>query len=392
MTARRWGSGLVVAEVALALILLIGSGLLLRSYGLLQGSDPGFKHRDRLMFSTWLLDERYSSLEVRRQFADDVRNRLQAHPGIRSVAFSSLIPLSGDDNIWGVRFADEPGTARDEEQFCVVYRVSPGYFNAMGIPLVSGHDFTSADGPDTRPVALLSESIARQHFGDEEPEGRRFIMGDETYTVIGVVGDVQHYSLGQASPRPQVYLLYAQNVVRSVSFVLHASVPPQTLAQTARDAVLAVDPDQPVVELQTLDQLVSSTIAGARFRTLLLACFAGVALVLAVVGLYGIMSFAVSQRTHEIGVRVALGAHAGSVIGLIIRNGMSLVLIGTVLGLIAAGTLAGLLETFLFGIGVRDPGIFVGAPLVLIVTALLATLVPARRATRVDPIRALVQE
>ncbi|MFC1540236.1 ABC transporter permease [Gemmatimonadota bacterium] len=391
VAAQRWRHGLVVVEVALAVILLVGSGLLLRSLHLLQQVDPGFERHDRLMLTTSLTDTRYGPDEQKRLFSETILSRLQALPGVTACALSSMIPLTDDDNLGSVTFEGRPEPAPGEGVISLCYWVSDDYFQTMGIPLMAGRTFTSRDGPETAPVVVISESLVRNYYPDENPIGRRVRLRGTWHEIIGVAGEVQHYSLGQFK-EAQVYRLYRQNPVISMTFVLYTSVPPLTLAQAARREIIAVDPDQPVRGIQSVEQMVTGSISRPRFRTLLLACFAGTALLLAIVGLYGVMSFAVSQRTHEIGVRMALGAQPGSVLGLILRNGLTLVIIGIGIGLVGALALTRLLESLLFGVGARDPGIFIVVPLILIATALLAALAPARRATRVDPIQALVRE
>jgi len=389
VTTRRWRNGLVVVEVALAVILLVGSGLLLRSLRQLQNEDPGFTTTDRLMMTTNLTDARYEQAEQKRLFGEAVLARMRILPGVRTCALSSMIPLKGDSYNWGVDFEGGPDPAAGEAIIGQHYRVSDDYFQTMGIPLKAGRTFTSGDGPETTPVVVVSEGLAQRYYPDEDLIGRRVGMQGTWYQVIGIVGEVQHSSLGSFDDNPQLYRLYRQDPVTSVTVMLHTSVPPTSLAQAARRVIMAVDPDQPVKDLQAVDQIVTSSISQPRFRTLLLTCFAGAALLLAVVGLYGLMSFTVSQRTHEIGVRIALGAHPGSVLRLILRNGLALVIIGVVLGLVGAVALTRLLESLLFGVGVYDAGVFTIAPLILIATTMLAAVIPARRATRVDPVQTL---
>ncbi len=388
-TTRRWRNGMVVVEVALAIILLVGSGLLLRSLGLLQNEDPGFTATDRLMLTTNLTDSRYEPADQKRLFGEAVLARLRALPGVITCALSSTIPLTAGGQLWGVDFEGGPDPASGEGIIGLQYRVSDDYFQTMGIPLRAGRTFTSGDGPETTPVVVVSEGLAQRYYPDEDLIGRRVGVQGTWYEVIGIVGEVQHSALGSFEENPQLYRLYRQDPVTSVTVMLHTSVPPITLAQAARRVIMAVDPDQPVKDLQAVDQIVTSSISQPRFRTLLLTCFAGVALLLAVVGLYGLMTFTVSQRTHEIGVRMALGAQPGSVLGLILRNGLTLVIIGVGLGLVGALALTRLLESLLFGVGAYDAMVFTFAPLILIATTLLAVLVPARRATRVDPVRTL---
>jgi len=387
---RRWRHSLVIVEVALAVVLLVGSGLLLRSLQALQDENPGFIPADRLMFTANLTATRYQEADPKKQFGQETLARLRAMPGVISGALSSMLPLGGDDNIAAFKPEGQAGDT-DENVMCLLYRVSEDYFRTMGTPVLAGREFTALDGPETAPVVVVSENLARRHFpNDENPVGRRIRVGGIFYEIVGIVGEVQHYTLGEYEDMVQVYLLYRQNFgAEEMTFVLQTSVPPLSLARTVYRTIGEVDSDQPVTGLQPVEQVRATELQRPRFRTLLLTCFAGAALLLAVIGLYGVMSFAVARRTHEIGVRLALGARAQSVLALIVRNGLSLVGIGIGLGLTGAYFLARLLEAMLFGIAVHDAGTFLLAPVVLLVTALMATLIPARRATRIDPVRTL---
>jgi putative ABC transport system permease protein len=313
---------------------------------------------------------------------------------VESVALTSLVPLEGSDNIWGFWLEERPST-EPENGSALFYRVSPGYFEAMGIPLLAGRDIAAEDRADGGEVVVVSASLAEQHFPGESPLGRRIRWGSEEDSphveIVGVVGDVQHYRLGRSSV-PQVYVPFAQRPAVDVSFVIRASIPPLGLVEGVREAIGAVDPDQPLVGIQAADALISDAISMPRFRSLLMTAFGLTALLLAVVGLYGVMAFSVSQRSKEIGVRMALGATRGSVLGLVVREGVPLVGIGLVIGLLGAFALSRILESMLFGVGSRDPGVFAAVPLALLAVAVVAMLVPARRATKVDPVKTLGEE
>jgi putative ABC transport system permease protein len=394
--SRRWmRSSLVVGEVGMAVILLVGTGLLVRSFTALSAEDPGFDTEGRLVLTTPLPRAKYPDPDDRRRFADEALARLGAVPGVESVALTSLIPLEGSDQIWGYWLDTNAIPGATEDGSALFYRVSEGYFDTFGIPILSGRGVTSDDGENAPPVVVISTSLAERHFQGQNPLGRRIKFSpspDEIPAeIVGVAGDVQHYVLGQTR-LPQVYVPFAQRPSGFVNWVVDASVPPMTLVNGIREAVEAIDPDQPLVGVQEAEGLVSDAISMPRFRTLLMAGFGLTALLLAVVGLYGIMAYSVSQRSKEIGVRMALGATQGSVLGLVFREGGPVVAVGLGIGLIGAFALSRILESMLFGIGARDPGVFTAVPLVLAAVAAVAVLVPARRASRVDPVKTLGEE
>lgn len=394
--SRRWmRTGLVVAEVGLAVVLLVGTGLLVRSFSALQGEDPGFVKEGRLVLSTPLPRAKYNSPEAVFPFLDGALRHLRALPGAESVALTSLIPLEGSDQVWGYWLEENAVPGAQEDGNALFYRVSPGYFETMGIPLVAGRDLATDDRLGSAQVVVVSQSMAERDFPGENPLGRIIKFGrdadDLPVEIIGVVGDIQHYSLGRSSI-PQLYVPFAQRPTGNVNFVVKSSVDPGTLVSGVREAIVAVDPDQPIMGMMPADVLIADSISMPRFRTLLMTTFGLAALLLAVVGLYGVMAYTVSQRTKEIGVRMALGASRGSVLGLVFRDGAPLVGLGLAIGLAGAFALSRILESMLFGVGARDLAVFAGVPAVLAVVALTAMLVPARRAARVDPVRTLGEE
>jgi putative ABC transport system permease protein len=393
--SRRWmRGGLVVGQVGLAVLLLVGTGLLVRSFSALSSENPGFSKEDRLVLASPLSREAYPDNESRRAFGDAVLARMEAIPGVESAALSSLLPLEGSDQIWGY-WLEETDPTESADGSGLFYRVTPGFFETMGIPLLAGRPIHSTDRADGPEVVVVSESFAERHFPGENPVGRRIRWGRELdnphVEIVGVVGDVQHYALGVTS-EPQVYVPFVQRPNNEVYFVVKASVPPLSLAGEVRDAIHSVDPDQPIEGVQAAETLISESISTPRFRTLLMTGFGLMAFLLAIVGLYGVMAYSVSQRTKEIGVRMALGASRGSVLGLVFREGGPLVGVGLGLGLIGAFALSRLLESMLFGVGARDPAVFAAVPLVLLAVAATAMLVPARRAARVDPVKTLGDE
>jgi len=394
--SRSWmRRGLVVAEMGLAVVLLASTGLLLRSFSMLRAEDPGFRTEDRVVFGTPLADARYPDRAMAVGYGQDVMNRIQALPGVEAVAYSSLLPLEGSDELWGYWIVGQESSDGQENGSTLFYRVSPGYFQAMGIPLARGRDLAWTDGPDAPRVAVISRSLADQYFPEGNAVGQRIRFGtdddDPEVEVVGVAGTVQHYSLGETFS-PQVYVPFQQVPSGYLNFVVRSPLPLASLSGGIMEAVEAVDPDQVVMGLQAADDMVAESISMPRFRALLMTGFGAMALLLATVGLYGVLAYSVSRRRKEIGVRMALGASRGSVLGLVLREGLPLVGIGLAVGLIGALGLTRVLQAMLFGVGARDPAVFVGVPLVLVAVATSAMVVPARRASRVDPVRTLGEE
>jgi len=390
---RAWmRSGLVVAEVGLAVVLLVGTGLLVRSFSALSGEDPGFRTDHRLVFSTPLPTARYPAGDERMAFTERALAELRAIPGVESAAVTSLIPIMGYDEIWGYWVQGRGAESRDEDGSALFYRVTPGYYETMGIPLLAGRGILPDDRADAPSVAVVSASLAEQTFAGEDPLGRYLELGrdpdDPVVEIVGVVGDVQHYDLGRTS-MPQIYIPFAQRPTGDVNVVLRASVPPASLIPAVRRAIAAVDPDEPLEALMTADAMVADSISRPRFRTFLMTVFGLLALVLAAVGLYGVMAYSVSQRFKEIGVRMALGATRGSVLGLVFRQGAAMVGTGLVVGLIGALALSRVLQSVLFGVGAKDPAVFTAVPVVLAAVAAAAVFIPAHRAASVDPVRTL---
>jgi putative ABC transport system permease protein len=393
-TRRRFRAGLVIAEVGLAVILLVGSGLLVRSLLTLQDEDPGFETANTLAFSTNLPGSRYPTSDEQQAYADATLRRLKTIPGVESVAITTLVPVSGQDEIWGLEIEGRPQNGVDDEISAIFYRISPDYFNTMGIPVLSGRGVSQDDREGNLRVAVVSESFASQHFPGESSLGKRVRFGGEDspfWEIVGVVGDVQHYSLGRTS-MGQMYLPFHQRPTDDVRFVIKTSVPPLSLVGAVRTEIQSVDPDQPLVGLSTIEQLIANDLSAPRFRTTLLSAFGVTALLLSVVGLYGVLSYTVSQRSREIGMRIALGAERSAILRLILRDGVPLVLTGVAIGLAGAFAMTRVLASMLFGVGVRDPGVFAGAPLLLMLVSMVAVLIPAIRATQVDPVKTLAAE
>jgi len=391
-TARR---ALVVAEVALALMLLIGAGLLLRSLQRLFSVAPGFDSSNLLTMQVFASGNRFEDPIQVQQFFDRAADAVREVPGVESAGFTSQLPLSGDFEKYGVQWEANPEILPDEDQSAFRYAVSSGWFEAMRIPLRGGRFLDARDehGP---PMVLINESLARRRFPGGDPIGQRLHMGDSNqpwYTVVGVVGDVKQASLavdgGDAIyiPAPQ---WYAPDRVRSL--VVRTRTEPTQLFLQVRNAVWSVDKDQPVARVATMSQLVAISAAERRFVLILFEAFAIVALVLAGIGIYGVLSGSVAERTREIGVRTALGASRSGILSLILRQGLSLTGVGVVLGLAGAFAATRVIETLLFGVSRLDPVTYLGVVVLLAGTALVACWLPARRASQVDPVITLRAE
>ncbi len=388
---------LVVAEVAISLVLLIGAGLLINSFLRLRNVDPGFRSDNLLTMRIVLPQPKYEEMERRSAFYTDLINRVQSLAGIRSAAVTTNLPLYRQGNSISIGIEGQPDPPPGQERIVVTRMVSPGYFDTMSIPLLRGRQLSEQDTETTPNVVVISETMARRFWPGEEAVGKRIATGrirspEDWIQVVGVVKDVRQFELN-AEPKPQMYLPYTQaGFFDARDLVVKTDVDPSSLAAAVRNAVWEIDKDQPVSNIRTMEEILADSIARQRFSMLLLAIFAAVALVLAGVGIYGVMSYSVAQRTHEIGIRMALGAQTGAVLKLAVGYGMKLVIAGLVIGLIAAFALTRVMSTLLFGVTATDPTTFTLISLLLIAVAALASYIPARHATRVNPIIALRYE
>ena len=395
----RWlRSALVVGEVAIALVLLAGAGLLLRSFAELMRVEPGFRTEQRVSATTILPRPKYNDPAAQLAFYEQALERLRALPGVETGALTSLVPVSGNDEIYSIQFDGRPPLPPGQGFSALYYLVSPEYFTTMGIPVLKGRGFTAQDRDGAPRVAVINDEFARLHFPNEDPIGTRIRMGRNSSIVreiVGVVGSVKHYSLRDKA-QAQMYEPFAQFPNTAMTFLLKTAVDPGSLSTAMRREIQAVDPDQPVANVTTLPDMMASSMALPRMQTMLIGGFAAIALLLAAVGLYGVMTYAVSQRTQEIGIRMALGARPGSVLRLVLGNALVLTGAGLVIGfavaLLLARSLSSVLEPLLFQVSPQDVRTLSIVPVVLVVVAVIATLVPARRATRIDPIRALRTE
>jgi len=391
---------LVVSEVALAMLLLVGAGLLIRSFDRLASVAPGFSVDHILIADMLVSPAAHPDTTERMAFFDRIIERAAALPGVRSAGAASFLPVSGAGSI--IHFNIEGHPPKSPHEYVMAnYRVaSPGYLHTLGIPLINGRLMTEADREGTPSVVVINTTMAKTFFPNESPLGKHLQLGatpDKTQPwmeVIGVVGDVKQ-SLASEAPT-EMYVPYRQAIkdlpVFSLSLVLRTSSDPRALAASLTSAVHEIDPNQPLVKIRTMEENLSASVAQPRFRTVLLAILAGLALLIAAVGIYGVMAFSVSQRTREIGTRMALGSTPGQIFKLVIGDGLRLTLIGVVIGLVAGIGFAHVLSSFLFQIGLVEPVTMVAVSSILIAVALTACYIPARRATRVDPTVALRYE
>ncbi len=390
----RFRKTLVVLEVALALVLLVGSGLLLRSFVRLLNVDPGFRTENLVVVNMSVPAQKYPQPEQRQTLYYQVEDKLKTLPGVISVGASSRIPLAsalGSTNITSFFTIEEKPVAAGERPE-IDYRVATAdYFETMGIAMIRGRKFTRQD---TTQVAIINQAAARKFWGDEDPIGRRVSFGNAAQspwvTIIGIVGNIRHMGL-EIDPRPEIYRPYGVNPLTGPWLVVHTAGDPNAIAAALRSEIRSIENQMPLL-INTIDELVDLSVAQRRFSMLILGIFAGVAMVLAIAGIYGVMSYTVSQRTHEIGLRMALGAETRQVESMVVREGLLLSSLGVAIGV--AGAIAGTraMSTMLFGITHTDPLTYLGVAAVLLAVALVASYFPARRASRVDPLVALRHE
>jgi putative ABC transport system permease protein len=387
---------LVVTELAIAVVLLVGAGLLIQSLWRLRNVSPGFESQNLLTFAVGIPDVKYPT-EKQDPFYRDLVTRVQALPGVRSASAIIPLPLSGD--MFRISFAiDGRPVAKGDQPSADFFAVSDDYFKTMGIPLVSGRVFTQRDSVNAPGTIIINQEFARQYFPGENPIGKRLKPGISTTEkeadwreIVGVVGDVRNRNLS-SELRAGYFVPQAQVPFNQMSIVVRTTGDPKSLITAVQNEVHAMDRELPVYNVKTMEEYISATVAAPRFNATLLVIFASVALVLTIVGLYGVMSYTVAQRTNEIGIRMALGAQTGDVLRLIVSQGFKLVLLGLGIGLACAFALTRVISSLLFGVTTKDPVTFAAVTTLLTVVALLACYIPARRATRLDPLSALRYE
>ncbi|MCY1021024.1 ABC transporter permease [Pyxidicoccus sp. MSG2] len=385
---------LVVGEVALAVVLLIGAGLLLRSLWRLQAVEPGFQTDHALTWSLSLPPGDYPDERRQAAFFQDVVARVEALPGVKSAAAVVTLPFDGNDISLALFIEGRPAAEPGPQRTLGLQMVTPGYFRTLGIPLRQGRDFASTDTADTGPVVLVNAAAVRKFWPGQDPLGQRVRIGspeDGWRTVVGVVDDVRHGG-PTAEPRAELYVPIMQSTFPSMQFVARTEGEPLALAAAVRSAVAELDADLPVSQVRTLDAVVASATARPRFLSALVGVFAALALLLAGVGLYGVIAYMARQRTQEIGIRMALGARPEDVLRLVLGRGMRLAVLGVGLGLLAAWAATRVLGSMLHGVSATDPLTFGSLALLVLGVTMVATWLPARRATRVDPLVALRSE
>jgi putative ABC transport system permease protein len=414
-SARHWlRSSLVIVEVATTMVLLIGAGLMIRSFYQLQNVNPGFSYENLTSFTVSLPQRKYTVEEQRAQFFNNLVQEIRALPGVQSVGAASGLPLG--NNGWQTSFIVDgrPAPPPGDTPLMEACTVTPDYFRAMNIPLLRGRYFTDHDdrsflnGKDLSGmndgeriiagtnVIIIDEEFASRYWPNEEAVGKRIRFGSDakapSLEVVGVVGRVKMEGLDTDSKRVQGYFSYSQVPFWSMTLVIRGKGDPNLLIAAARNQVKAMDPDQPIYNIRTMDEIRGEAVAPQRLNLMLMTIFAGLAFVLAIVGIYGVMSYAVTQRTHEIGIRMAIGAQPRDVFRLILGQGMFLTALGMVAGLLGAFVLTRLMASMLFAVKPTDPVTFAGVALLLAAVALLACYIPGRRATKVDPVNSLRYE
>jgi predicted permease len=399
---RRLQGALVVAQCGIALALLIGSGLLLRSFSQLLATNPGFQSRDVLQMGVYLPRETYSGAERIKDFFQQVLDHARAVPGVRVAGLSTDLPLDAQERELIHNASDYKGKA-DTLPSVIRSWVMGDYLKTLNIPLISGREFTPEDNEKSVPVVIISKDLAQRLWPGEEAIGKRLRAGPSPdLMVVGVVGDVKDGSLGDET-HPHVYTPYRQESVelishptwgglRTMNLVIQTSVAPASVAKLVQQEIWKLDPQLAIMHVQTMKEKIGDSVAPQKFNLFLLSTIAFLAVFLAIVGVYGVISYAISQRTQEIGVRIALGASPRSILLMILRHGLLLILVGTVIGVAGSLALSRFLQSLLYGITTRDTLTFIAAPVLLIIIALAACYFPARRAMRLQPNVALRHE
>lgn len=383
---------LVVGQVAISLLLLIGAGLLARSFRHLLTVDPGFDPHNVLTMNVSLPSVKYADAQRQTDFFDDLLRRVSVLPGVRSAAISAALPLT-PKRITPVLPEGQPGVSLAERPFVIIEAVSPRFFETLRIPFRGGRAFTDADNAQASKVIIVNEIFARHYWPGENAVGKHVLVGRQTASeIVGVTGDVKNSGLA-IDPQPQVYLPFAQLPWGNMNLFVSTATDANSLVSAVRGQIASIDADQPVTGIQTVEELMNGSRIQPRFTMFLLALFSTTALMLAVVGIYGVLAYSVAQRHQEFGIRLALGAAKSDLLRLVVRQGFVLIsmgiAIGLVIGMVAAFVSAQVMSSLLYKVSTYDPTTFIIAPIVFIAIGLLASYIPARRATKVDPIEAL---
>jgi predicted permease len=385
---------LVVTELALAMVLLLAAGLLVRSFNQLMAIDLGFARENVLTLRVDLPHSKYPEARQTINFHSELMDKLKAIPGVESVATVNHKPLSGFDIILYTSIENNGPPDRKKDKPLGVGAISPDYFRTLKIPLLSGRTYDDRDNADSAKVAIVNQAFVRRYYPNSEPLGKHLGVGckdSPCRTIVGVVGNIRQESLTD-EVTPEIYVPFEQMAMNGMTVLLRTKSDPTSVVSAVRNGVLSIDPNQLIYEVKTLEERVAESVAVTRALMFLFGTFASLALVLASVGIYGIISYSVSQRTNEIGIRMALGAQRGDVLSLIMRNGFALAITGVAIGITGALALTRFLKTLLFGVEPTDLRTFVAVSIGLLVVAIAACLVPARRATKVDPLEALRYE
>jgi putative ABC transport system permease protein len=397
---RKLHSSLVVVEIGLALVLLVGAGLLLRSFSRLTNVPPGFNPGNLLVVNLPLSPLKYHDDVSRTAVVEEIVTHIRTLPGVRSAAMTTMLPMAGAGATIHFNRTAYPPKGPDDYVMAGYRAVTPEYLSTLDVPLRRGRMLSERDKNGAPRVVVINESMARQYFPGRDAVGQRIQIGTEpstdfpTMEIVGIVGDVKQSF--ESGSNAEMFLPYAQypdpilaNMYLNTALVVRTAGSPIDITRAVRAAILEIDSSQPLVNVRTMDDAIAGTVAQPRFQMTLLMIFASIAVALAAVGVYGIMAYTVSQRTAEIGVRMAVGASPNRVVAMVVWQGARLAVMGGVLGLIAAALAAGAMQTMLFDMKGIDPVTFVGACVVLGVAALLASYVPARRASRISPLAAL---
>jgi putative ABC transport system permease protein len=383
-------SALVVVEVALALVLLVGAGLMTRSFAQLMRVSPGFEPRNLLAVQIYLPQAKYRNAVERTRFYMDALRRIARHPGVDAVAGVSALPMYpvGIDFALPFTIEGKPAPANGEEPRADIRIATPGYFETMKMPLVSGRFIDGRDLPGAPGAMVINETMARRYFAGENPIGKVVLNPHGRAEVVGIVGDVRHYGL-DSQPRAELFMPAWQQPLNGMAIVVRTASDPKAYVDAIRREVLAVDREQPIYDASAMVDVVSRSVFLPRISMVLLVAFAATALLLAAVGIYGVVSYAVTERTRELGVRMALGADRSATLRLVLGRSMLLVAGGTLCGLAVSVAMTRVMGGLLFNVSPLDPVVFVGVSAILAACGLAASAIPARRATRVDPIVAL---